>query len=109
MRKSSYDVVIILICGCFLYYYIFIYGFPRVDCEELNILMPPDKCFLIHEGIVWSSLFAVMFMFIYVFGDILLPFNRYYVIRYYHVFLRDCKKKIKEGKRLTKEYFDKKR
>ena len=105
MRKSKHDVFIVLICGILFYYYLFIFGFPAIDCAEYGIIS--DKpCYLIHEGIVWSSLFANTFMFLYVFGDKLLPFNRHYVIRYYYVFLREFKKKMKEGKEITIEYFN---
>lgn len=102
MRKSKFDPVVILMCTVLLYYYIFIHGFPEIPCEEYGILNP-GKCYLIHEGIVYSSLFAVFFTFLYLGGDKLEPFNRHFVVRYYYIFLKRCGIKITEGKNLTKE------
>lgn len=90
-------------CAVLLYYYIFVFGFPEVDCADFNIIS--DKpCILIHEGIVYSSLFITLFFLLILFGDYLEPVNRHYVVRYYHVFLRSVRRKAEEGRRLHREW-----
>jgi hypothetical protein len=104
MRKSKYDVVIVLICTCFLYYYIFIFQFPLIDCADYGII-GDRPCHLIHGGIIWSSLFAVMFAFLYIYADKLEPFNRNYVKRYFLMGVRDFKVKMAEGIEWHRNYF----
>jgi hypothetical protein len=75
--------------------YIFIYGVEQ-------------KALFIDEGIVYAGLFAVVFTLLYVFQDKLYPFNRHFVIRHYHLFKKNCKEKIEEGKKLHKEWKNRK-
>jgi hypothetical protein len=67
--------------------------------------MSSSRCFLIHEGIVYASLFGVTFSILYVFGDFFLPFNHYFVIRQWHRLQKYAEWKKKQGVRQTVEFF----
>jgi hypothetical protein len=107
LKPSIVDPVISIVCGCFLFYFICLgHGIWH---GTIVIYGVEQDALFIHEGIVYAGLFGVMFGFLYVFRDLLYPFNRNFIIRQYHLFKRSCRRKIEEGKQLTREYLENRR
>jgi len=104
MKKSKFDPIIVATCTALLYWYLILgHG---VWHDTIDVYGVKQDVVYIHMGIVYSSMFAVLFSLLYVFADALYPVNRHFFIRGYHQFKKAVRAKIDEGKREHREFME---